>query len=170
MQRSLASPRIHWQCGACRIIYLHHTSVACHLQTILYQVIRILATSIQSIILRLGSISILPVLFEPQGVTIMRSDLIIAATSLLGSASAGVHRMKLQKVPLSQQLVRPRQPIRLVFVLADMRYRKPPTLAIMSKLSATNTAKSSWVPRRTSSVTLPSTKTRRCTQYPSRTS
>jgi len=34
----------------------------------------------------------------------MRSDLIITATALLGSASAGIHRMKLQKVPLSQQL------------------------------------------------------------------
>jgi saccharopepsin len=35
----------------------------------------------------------------------MKSNLIIAATSLLGSASAGVHRMKLEKIPLEQQLV-----------------------------------------------------------------
>lgn len=30
---------------------------------------------------------------------------IVAATALLGSASAAVHTMKLQKVPLSEQLV-----------------------------------------------------------------
>jgi saccharopepsin len=30
----------------------------------------------------------------------------VAAATLLGSASAGVHKMKLKKVPLSEQLVR----------------------------------------------------------------
>lgn len=35
----------------------------------------------------------------------MKSNLIVAATALLGSASAGVHRMKLEKIPLEQQLV-----------------------------------------------------------------
>lgn len=34
----------------------------------------------------------------------MRNSLTIAAAALLGSASAGVHHMKLQKVPLEQQL------------------------------------------------------------------
>lgn len=34
----------------------------------------------------------------------MRTDLAIAATAMLGTASAGVHQMKLQKVPLSEQL------------------------------------------------------------------
>ncbi|KAI9830230.1 MAG: Vacuolar protease A [Sarea resinae] len=34
----------------------------------------------------------------------MRNTLLLAATALLGSASAGVHKMKLQKVPLSEQL------------------------------------------------------------------
>jgi hypothetical protein len=34
----------------------------------------------------------------------MKSTL-IAAAMLLGSASAGVHKMKLQKIPLSEQLV-----------------------------------------------------------------
>jgi saccharopepsin len=31
----------------------------------------------------------------------------VAAATLLGSASAGVHKMKLKKVPLSEQLVSP---------------------------------------------------------------
>jgi len=35
----------------------------------------------------------------------MKSSLIIAAAALLGSASAAVHRLKLEKVPLSKQLV-----------------------------------------------------------------
>jgi saccharopepsin len=35
----------------------------------------------------------------------MKSTL-IAAAALLGSAQAGVHKMKLQKIPLSEQLVR----------------------------------------------------------------
>jgi hypothetical protein len=35
----------------------------------------------------------------------MRATLAVAAAALLGSASAGIHRMKLQKVPLAQQLV-----------------------------------------------------------------
>jgi hypothetical protein len=34
----------------------------------------------------------------------MKQNLLVAA-ALLGSASAGVHRMKLEKVPLEQQLV-----------------------------------------------------------------
>jgi saccharopepsin len=35
----------------------------------------------------------------------MKSTLILAASALLGSANAGVHRMKLEKVPLENQLV-----------------------------------------------------------------
>lgn len=35
----------------------------------------------------------------------MKGDLIVAAAALLGSASAGVHKMKLKKIPLSDQLV-----------------------------------------------------------------
>ena len=35
----------------------------------------------------------------------MKSNLMVAATALLGTASAGIHRMKLQKIPLEQQLV-----------------------------------------------------------------
>ncbi len=35
----------------------------------------------------------------------MKSAL-IAAAALAGSAQAGIHKMKLQKVPLSEQLVR----------------------------------------------------------------
>ncbi|KAF7506474.1 Vacuolar protease A [Endocarpon pusillum] len=34
----------------------------------------------------------------------MRTSLAVAATTLLGSASAGIHRMKLQKIPFEQQL------------------------------------------------------------------
>ncbi|RMZ89732.1 hypothetical protein DV736_g3028, partial [Chaetothyriales sp. CBS 134916] len=34
----------------------------------------------------------------------MKNSLIVAATALLGSASAGVHKMKLEKVPLDRQL------------------------------------------------------------------
>lgn len=34
----------------------------------------------------------------------MKGDLIVAAAALLGSASAGVHKMKLKKIPLSDQL------------------------------------------------------------------
>ena len=36
----------------------------------------------------------------------MKGTVLLAAGALLGSASAGVHKMKLQKVPLSEQLVR----------------------------------------------------------------
>lgn len=36
---------------------------------------------------------------------IMRTSSVVAAAALLGCASAGVHRMKLQKIPLGQQLV-----------------------------------------------------------------
>ena len=36
----------------------------------------------------------------------MRTSLAVAATTLLGSASAGIHRMKLEKIPFEQQLVR----------------------------------------------------------------
>lgn len=36
----------------------------------------------------------------------MRNDLLIAVTALLGSASAGVHQMKLQKIPLAEQLAK----------------------------------------------------------------
>jgi saccharopepsin len=35
----------------------------------------------------------------------MKSTLILAASALLGSANAGVHRMKLEKIPLENQLV-----------------------------------------------------------------
>lgn len=35
----------------------------------------------------------------------MKAAILVAAGSLLGSANAGVHKMKLQKVPLSEQLV-----------------------------------------------------------------
>ena len=35
----------------------------------------------------------------------MKRDLMLAAAAMLGSASAGVHKMKLQKIPLSEQLV-----------------------------------------------------------------
>ena len=35
----------------------------------------------------------------------MKTVIALAAATLLGSASAGVHRMKLEKIPLSQQLV-----------------------------------------------------------------
>lgn len=35
----------------------------------------------------------------------MKGSSLIAASALLGSASAGVHKMKLKKVPLSEQLV-----------------------------------------------------------------
>ena len=35
----------------------------------------------------------------------MKNAVLLAAGALLGSASAGVHKMKLQKVPLSEQLV-----------------------------------------------------------------
>ena len=36
---------------------------------------------------------------------IMKYTTVVAAAALLGSASAKVHRMKLQKIPLSEQLV-----------------------------------------------------------------
>lgn len=35
----------------------------------------------------------------------MKTSLALAATTLLGSASAGIHRMKLEKIPFEQQLV-----------------------------------------------------------------
>jgi hypothetical protein len=35
----------------------------------------------------------------------MKANLVVAATTLLGFASAGIHRMKLQKIPFDQQLV-----------------------------------------------------------------
>lgn len=35
----------------------------------------------------------------------MKTGALLAAGALLGSASAGVHKMKLQKIPLSEQLV-----------------------------------------------------------------
>ena len=53
----------------------------------------------------------------------MKNAILLAAGALLGSASAGVHKMKLQKVPLSEQLVsfiaRIRCSLRLV-VLMDL--------------------------------------------------
>src|SRR5437667_6584321 len=36
----------------------------------------------------------------------MKRDLILTFAAVLGSASAGVHKMKLKKIPLSEQLVR----------------------------------------------------------------
>lgn len=36
----------------------------------------------------------------------MKGGPFIAASALLGTASAGLHRMKLEKIPLSEQLVR----------------------------------------------------------------
>ena len=35
----------------------------------------------------------------------MKNSLFVAATAVVGQAAAGVHRMKLQKVPLHEQLV-----------------------------------------------------------------
>jgi hypothetical protein len=35
----------------------------------------------------------------------MKGDLILALAAVLGCASAGVHKMKLKKIPLSEQLV-----------------------------------------------------------------
>lgn len=35
----------------------------------------------------------------------MKTSILLAAGSLMGAASAGVHKMKLKKVPLSEQLV-----------------------------------------------------------------
>jgi len=35
----------------------------------------------------------------------MKNNVAIAAAALLGAANAGMHRMKLQKVPLEEQLV-----------------------------------------------------------------
>lgn len=35
----------------------------------------------------------------------MKTVSVLAAATLLGSASAGVHKLKLNKVPLSEQLV-----------------------------------------------------------------
>lgn len=55
--------------------------------------------------MRTAHISNDKVIFYPLKVAIMKNSLIIAAAALLGSAAADVHRMKLQKVPLSQQLV-----------------------------------------------------------------
>jgi saccharopepsin len=36
----------------------------------------------------------------------MKNALFLAAGLLLGSAAAGVHKLKLKKIPLSEQLVR----------------------------------------------------------------
>lgn len=36
----------------------------------------------------------------------MKSAMLLAAGAMLGSAQAGVHKMKLKKVPLAEQLVR----------------------------------------------------------------
>lgn len=41
----------------------------------------------------------------------MKSSMLLAAGALLGSAQAGVHKMKLKKVPLAEQLVRLPSPI-----------------------------------------------------------
>lgn len=41
----------------------------------------------------------------PSTYLIMKGSSMLAASGLLGAASAGVHKMKLNKVPLSQQLV-----------------------------------------------------------------
>ena len=35
----------------------------------------------------------------------MKNNLIVAAAALMGTASAGVHKMKLEKVPLDKQFV-----------------------------------------------------------------
>ncbi len=45
-------------------------------------------------------------LYLQELVVTMKNNLVIAAAALLGAADAGMHRMKLQKVPLTEQLVR----------------------------------------------------------------
>jgi saccharopepsin len=38
-------------------------------------------------------------------IIIMKTATVMAAAALLGSASAAIHKMKLQKIPLEEQLV-----------------------------------------------------------------
>jgi hypothetical protein len=51
-------------------------------------------------------LSLFPFLTDHQEAVIMKNSLVIAAAALLGASDAAMHRMKLQKVPLEDQLVR----------------------------------------------------------------
>jgi len=47
----------------------------------------------------------------------MKTAIFLAAGSLLGSATAGVHKMKLKKIPLSEQLVSHHRSGRLILMM-----------------------------------------------------
>jgi hypothetical protein len=81
----------------------------------------------------------------------MKNSLVIAAAALLGAADAGMHRMKLQKVPLSDQLVR--WLLHLTrHAFPDLNNRALATLTTTCEPCATNTRRSpSAVPLKTSS-------------------
>jgi hypothetical protein len=111
----------------------------------------------------------------------MKTTFALAASSLLGSASAGVHRMKLEKIPFDQQLVRPSlyvhfEAISLLLSLARLLIRsgdrKAQTLLTSPAHLPINMAprESSASHPRTSFATLPSTPTRMVMLSLSRTS
>jgi hypothetical protein len=111
----------------------------------------------------------------------MKTSLALAASTLLGSASAGVHRMKLEKIPFDQQLVRPRSYVHfqttsrvlsLARLLTSAVDRKAQTLATSPAPLPINMAPrgSSASHQRISFATLPSMLTRTVTSFRSRIS
>lgn len=97
----------------------------------------------------------------------MKNSLLIAATALLGTSSAAVHKAKLQKVPLSEQLVSYSRFRRSAATSFCKRFsltvvcRSTQTSTSMSRLSARSTW--AFVPRSTltrCSVTPPFAQTR----------
>jgi hypothetical protein len=95
---------------------------------------------------------------------------ILAAAGFASSALAGVHRMKLEKIPLKQQLVSKSS----LLLTANLRIngcnRKLPTLMTTFELWARSTRRSSWARPRTSSGTPPLMLTTAATMFLSRTS
>ena len=89
----------------------------------------------------------------------------VAAAALLGSASAGVHKMKLKKVPLSEQFVSRHTIADALNDFANKSYRSTQTLDSTLARSARSTSVQA---RKTPSKT-PASRLRRIIQSQSRT-
>ena len=101
---------------------------------------------------------------------IMKNSVILAAGALLGSATAGVHKAKLQKIPLSQQLVSTLATISYRANIANPSGRNMPTSTSTFRHLA-RSIRTTWAHRqRLHSARRQSTRRRRAAQSRSRTS
>jgi hypothetical protein len=103
-------------------------------------------------------------------ISMMKTTAVLAIAGLASTVHAGVHTLKLNKVPLEQQLVSNSPHLLSATSDAYLFYRPRQTLANMLALCVRSTRRSSWVQARTSSDTLPSMRIRVLTTCPSRTS